>query len=166
MSDRCIRCGQCCISVGKTFWRNGDFPEGHPLARRAARATAVDGGLPCEMLKMVHGRATCTIERIYGRECKPQVCRDYPEGEPCQYQAGVNKEPLPPAMTTRANKSVKPCPRCGGTDITPLGLHLPNDTWIAGGVCHHCAYAYWGTMQAEPQPGEALEVRGGRPEKA
>jgi len=68
----CLRCGQCCISVGRTFWR-------------AEQTEAVDDGLPCEMLKVANGIATCKIESVWGRAAKPEMCRDYPIDE-CIHQ--------------------------------------------------------------------------------
>lgn len=75
----CIRCGQCCISVGKTFWLNGDFEDLPVLERLATKTESVDEGLPCEMLMIYDGVASCKIEVLFGRKAKPKVCRDYPE---------------------------------------------------------------------------------------
>lgn len=85
MSKPCVRCGQCCISVGRTFWRNGNFPGGSPLAKMAETTPSVDDGLPCEMLEMLAGVATCRIQATFGKKFKPSVCREYPEGGPCKY---------------------------------------------------------------------------------
>lgn len=83
---QCVRCGQCCISVGLTFWRNGDFENCSELRRRAALTKPVDEGLPCEMLEMCRGIAICRIERFFGYEFKPKVCKEYPaDGEKCHY---------------------------------------------------------------------------------
>lgn len=74
----CIRCGQCCISVGRTFWRNGDFENYPELQRLAEETESQDDGLPCQMLQMKDGIAACRIELEYGWAAKPKVCREYP----------------------------------------------------------------------------------------
>lgn len=77
---KCLRCGQCCISVGRTFWRCGDFT-GYPELEELAKQTeSVDDGLPCQMLQMTDGIASCKIEILYGRKAKPLVCREFPTG--------------------------------------------------------------------------------------
>jgi len=84
---KCKRCGQCCISVGRTFWRNSDFADYPSLAKLAKRTESQDDGLPCQMLQMKNGVATCKIELLYGRKAKPRVCREYPERpELCFYE--------------------------------------------------------------------------------
>ena len=92
--SECARCGQCCISVGRTFWRNGDFKEFPELERLAKKTESVDEGLPCGMLQMTDGIAACKIELLYGRSAKPQYCMDYPElacwhEQPVKFTAGV-----------------------------------------------------------------------------
>lgn len=74
----CIRCGQCCISVGRTFWRCGDFKDYPELQLLANNTEPQDDGLPCGMLQMTDGIAACKIEMMYGHEAKPKACRDYP----------------------------------------------------------------------------------------
>jgi len=74
----CIRCGQCCISVGRTFWKHGDFEKYPELQKLAENTESQDDGLPCEMLQMTDGVAACKIEMQYGRAAKPKVCREYP----------------------------------------------------------------------------------------
>jgi len=85
MSDtkkfECVRCGQCCISVGRTFWKNGDFSGIPELEIDARSEPYIDEGLPCEMLQMVDGLASCKIQEKYGYDMKPQVCREYPTQE-------------------------------------------------------------------------------------
>ena len=75
--SKCVRCGQCCIWVGRTFWLNGDFQDWPELEELAEKTKSIDEGLPCEMLQMTDGIATCKIELLYGRAAKPKVCRGY-----------------------------------------------------------------------------------------
>ncbi len=81
----CARCGQCCIAVGRTFWQHGDFTDCPELEKLANETESRDEGLPCGMLQMVDGVASCRIETQYGRQFKPEVCRAYPDGVPCWY---------------------------------------------------------------------------------
>ncbi len=74
----CSRCGNCCIDVGRTFWKNGNFvgyPELDELKRNGDHE---DGSLPCEMLCWVNGKAFCLIYNI-----RPEVCREHDGGERC-----------------------------------------------------------------------------------
>lgn len=81
---KCHRCGRCCLEVGRTFWKVGKFLDCEELNRRATDGDHEDNGLPCEMLTFENGLAVCRIEKEYGYQYKPSVCRDYPEpGEPC-----------------------------------------------------------------------------------
>ena len=90
---KCFRCGLCCLTVGRTFWKNGDFENNAELNEPANNGDYEDGGLPCEMLEMKNGRATCLIQSRYGRQYKPAVCRDYPEdGEPCELENEIKRE--------------------------------------------------------------------------
>ena len=73
----CVRCGQCCISVGSTFWKHGDFKDYPELRELAKRTENCDDGRPCGMLQMTDGVAACKIELLYGRRAKPRVCREY-----------------------------------------------------------------------------------------
>lgn len=77
--SECVRCGQCCISVGRAFWCHGDFEDFPELERLKEQTEDLNDGLPCEMLQMKDGIASCGIELKYDREAKPQVCREYPE---------------------------------------------------------------------------------------
>ena len=93
MSDQngheCIRCGHCCMAVGRAFWAHGDFFRWPELQERAEQTIDEGDGLPCEMLIVENGIATCKIERDYGRAAKPAICRDYPPDYPeesCQQQ--------------------------------------------------------------------------------
>lgn len=74
----CVRCGQCCISVGRTFWSCGDFENYPELAKLAEQTESKDEGLPCQMLEIKDSIATCRIERDYGYTAKPKVCQEYP----------------------------------------------------------------------------------------
>ena len=92
MSFECGRCGNCCIDVGRTFWKNGDF-EGVPgLNNRANDGDSEDGGLPCAMLSFdENGKAVCGVEQVYGRKYKPKVCREYQGDERCAMQRAGQK---------------------------------------------------------------------------
>jgi len=92
----CMRCGRCCLEVGRTFWKVGNLSAEKPfnpekafgdieeLNKRANDGDHEDGGLPCEMLTFENGRAVCIIQRDYGYDAKPTVCKNYPEnGEKC-----------------------------------------------------------------------------------
>ena len=83
---KCIRCGHCCMAVGRAFWCRGDFFRWPELQERAERTVDEGDGLPCEMLILENGIASCKIELEYGREAKPAVCRNYSENL-CHQQA-------------------------------------------------------------------------------
>ena len=71
------------MAVGRTFWRNGDFSK-FPELKRLADITESGGeGLPCQMLEMTAGVASCKIQRLFGWVAKPEVCRDYPRQDSC-----------------------------------------------------------------------------------
>ena len=87
----CKRCGNCCIDVGRTFWKSGNckcdckpFGEIDTLNRWALNGDHEDGELPCEMLDMTDGLATCLIEKKYGYEAKTLACREHEGGERCK----------------------------------------------------------------------------------
>ena len=86
----CIRCGQCCIGVGRTFWKVGDFKNYPELETLATLTESVDGGLPCQMLQMKDGVASCKIQTDYGWKAKPEVCRTFPDDE-CHHNKGTFK---------------------------------------------------------------------------
>jgi len=79
------RCGNCCIDVGRTFWKNGNysvFPELNAIANNDDHE---DNGLPCEMLSYDDkGKAVCGIHEIYGYEAKPRVCKEHEGDERCK----------------------------------------------------------------------------------
>jgi len=84
---KCKRCGLCCVSVGSTFWAHGDFEQWPELKRQAETVElSGDDAMPCQMLWITNGMAWCMIELRYGREAKPQVCREHPDGEKCQHE--------------------------------------------------------------------------------
>lgn len=88
-TQTCQRCGRCCFRVGRTFWKNGDYKDIPDLDERANNGDHEDGGLPCEMLRYENDKATCLIQKKYGIEAKPPVCRTYPkDGEPCFREKG------------------------------------------------------------------------------
>ena len=79
MPEKCLRCGHCCMSVGREFWQHGDYDE-YPKLRRLAEKYEDEGdNMPCRMLFLAFGRATCLIEEIFGYDAKPEVCKSYPE---------------------------------------------------------------------------------------
>jgi hypothetical protein len=82
----CVRCGHCCMAVGRHFWTHGDFSKYPELQKLAETRTDTDEGLPCEMLQMKDGIAACKIELLYGKGAKPEVCRKYPDLECHQSQ--------------------------------------------------------------------------------
>ena len=63
-THKCKRCGRCCIEVGRTFWKNGNYKAIPDLDVLANNGDHEDGGLPCEMLSHGNGVAVCGIEEI------------------------------------------------------------------------------------------------------
>lgn len=82
----CLRCGHCCMAVGTTFWRNGDFTRWPELQRLADTTDSQDDARPCQFLYISCGVASCMIEVEYGRKAKPDVCREYGENNQCHQQ--------------------------------------------------------------------------------
>ncbi len=84
----CERCGNCCIDVGRTFWKNGDYESVNlDLHKLANNGDHEDNGLACEMLMFEHGetlKAICFIHILYGYDAKPQVCKDHDGDERCK----------------------------------------------------------------------------------
>lgn len=89
----CMRCGGCCMEAGLMFWKVeyclGEFEksgflcelaDGFPSDGQNGRAY---DALPCMMLRMKDGVATCLIEKHFGRESKPSVCREYEPDDSC-----------------------------------------------------------------------------------
>lgn len=85
----CQRCGACCLTVGRTFWKNGDYDDIPELNKRAGNGDYEDAGLPCEMFELRDGIGVCLIHEKYGWQAKPKVCREYPDGELCHRYKGV-----------------------------------------------------------------------------
>ena len=80
----CKQCGNCCVTVGSTFWKGGNLKgDGRPfgdideLNAVANDGRHIDEGLPCEMLSMRMGKAFCMIQERYGAKAKPRVCQDF-----------------------------------------------------------------------------------------
>lgn len=93
----CQRCGNCCIDVGRTFWKNGNLDPDKPFGDlEAMNAWANDGDyeenvLSCEMLRFDHdGKFSCLIQVMFGYKYKPVVCREWQGDERCQ-KKGVLK---------------------------------------------------------------------------
>ena len=90
----CERCGNCCIDVGRTFWKNGNYEDvDSALNDLANNGDYEDGEKPCEMLKFLdgcemlrlkHGLAVCLIQEIYGYDAKPDVCKEHQGDERCE----------------------------------------------------------------------------------
>ena len=92
----CKRCGACCLTVGRTFWKAGIFigdskPFGdiEDLNKWAMNGDHEDGGLPCEMFEFSGEKGVCLIHKRYGYAAKPITCRKYPDGELCFRQKGM-----------------------------------------------------------------------------
>ena len=81
---KCFRCGECCIDVGRTFWKVGDYEEFPELNELAKNGDYEDNGLPCEMLRFEKGKAVCLIHKKYGYLAKPKVCREHHGDERCR----------------------------------------------------------------------------------
>jgi len=80
---KCKRCSACCLTVGRTFWKNGDFHDIPELDKTANNGDHEDNGLPCEMLEFQDGIGVCLIHKNYGYEAKPIMCKEFPRGELC-----------------------------------------------------------------------------------
>lgn len=91
--ETCQRCGQCCLTVGRTFWKHGNLDAEKPFSNNALLNLwannddhSEDGG-PCEMLIWLNGVPTCFIHAYYGEPLKPSACKQYPEpGTRCAYE--------------------------------------------------------------------------------
>ena len=83
----CKRCGACCLTIGRTFWKNGDFEDIPELRERANDGISKferlyeDVGVPCEMFELRGDIGVCLIHERYGYNAKPKVCREYPWGD-------------------------------------------------------------------------------------
>lgn len=83
VNKKCNRCGNCCIDVGRTFWKGGDFSDCPVLDKWAKNGDHEDGSKPCEMLRFENGLAVCGIEADYGLKYKPVVCKEHQGDERC-----------------------------------------------------------------------------------
>ena len=81
----CRRCGNCCIDVGRTFWKNGDYVNiNKGLDELANNGDHEDNGLSCEMLIFEKGKATCLIHKLFGYHAKPKSCKEHQGDERCE----------------------------------------------------------------------------------
>ena len=104
--EKCKRCGNCCIDVGRTFWKciGMDAKEGTveipaELMARIKNGDHEDGGLACEMLTFDSGLAVCVLQRDY--KIKPSVCVDHNGDARCKKITrvpGELEEPIPPEI--------------------------------------------------------------------
>ena len=87
----CKRCGNCCVDVGRTFWKHGiglepeiwnDCPD---LKKRAKDGDHEDDDLPCEMLRFENDQAVCLIQKNYGYAKKPMACRLHEGDKRCNH---------------------------------------------------------------------------------
>lgn len=95
---KCKRCGNCCMTVGSTFWKHGNLDADRPfgdiaiLNLLANNDKQEDDGEQCEMLTKINGIWSCAIEAYFGRKYKPVACQNFPmEPELCymeQTEAG------------------------------------------------------------------------------
>ena len=82
----CKRCGNCCIDVGRTFWKNGNYEDvDEELNNWAHNGDHEDGNKACEMLAWDdNGKSICFIHMLYGYDAKPDVCKEHQGDERCQ----------------------------------------------------------------------------------
>lgn len=89
MPEKCQRCGACCLTIGRTFWKHGDFDDIPELKEKANDGVSIDFGVPCEMFELRGEIGVCLIQERYGYEAKPEPCKEYPDGELCLRQEGL-----------------------------------------------------------------------------
>jgi len=87
--ESCQRCGACCLTIGRTFWMNGDYEDFPDLVERKSNGDYEDYGVPCEMFEFRGEIGVCLIHERYGYEAKPAACKEYPNGELCLRQKGL-----------------------------------------------------------------------------
>lgn len=93
--SKCERCGACCLTVGRTFWKNGDFKYEPELATKAngeewdVAECYQENTAVCEMFELRGEIGICLIHERYGYKAKPKACREYPDGELCFREKGV-----------------------------------------------------------------------------
>ena len=124
----CRRCGNCCIGVGRTYWKNGDFEQYPLLKARAKNGDHEDSGLPCEMLRFEDGLATCLIEKIYGHQAKLEVCREHEGDERCLRF-------VPDIELIKESLRIRACRVCGCTENFGCdgGCY-----WVETDLCNQC----------------------------
>ena len=82
---KCKQCGNCCIDVGRTFWKNADYENVNAgLNELASNGDHEDNGLACEMLLFEGGKAVCLIHKLFGYDAKPDTCKDHDGDERCK----------------------------------------------------------------------------------
>jgi hypothetical protein len=85
---KCKQCGNCCIDVGRTWWKIGDYKSINAgLAELSRNGDHEDSGLACEMLIFEHGKtlkATCLIHKLFGYDAKPDICKAHKGDERCK----------------------------------------------------------------------------------
>lgn len=84
----CQRCGQCCIRGKPDAWilYKSDFTLTEKwllINRRFAENPKYTSKDRCEMLIQDGDYLICLIEKIYGKNRKPIICKEYPTGETC-----------------------------------------------------------------------------------
>jgi len=90
----CQRCGRCCLEVGRTFWKGGDFDKHPALNALANDGDYEDGGLSCEMLRFEGGKAVCLIQKNFGHEAKPKACREFPGDDDECHRLAIMQEQI------------------------------------------------------------------------
>lgn len=90
----CVRCGQCCMKVGPTFWVHSEHPFVRAIVERKRKEGTLvfdDSELPCQMLAQVDGRWTCILEYLFDWRGKPNACLQFPfEHGDCKGQTPFN----------------------------------------------------------------------------
>ncbi len=77
------------MTVGRTFWKNGDYDKIPELNEAANNGDYEDLGVPCEMFELRGEIGICLIHERYGKKAKPRVCREYPILEPCHREKEI-----------------------------------------------------------------------------
>ena len=81
---KCFNCGNCCIDVGRTWWKIGDYEKVNAgLAELSRNGDHEDNGLACEMLLFEGGKAVCLIHKLFGYKAKPDICKAHKGDERC-----------------------------------------------------------------------------------
>ena len=97
----CKRCGDCCVKIGRNFWRLGYLqPSGLEFPNKILKLLSlrtpplsIDDEKPCDMLEFdADGKAVCLIEKHFGRDAKPEVCREYDGENRCKQNTKNRRE--------------------------------------------------------------------------